>query len=106
MYPMNADFYINGVKSTSAYSLRFIVDTYKPYIVGASPSGQDGFVGRVFYLMVRVMERSEGKVVNYDLKRETIRQVYKGDGSVISQIQSQAVLVMGTNEYDIGNTAQ
>ena len=56
--------------------------------------------------MVRVRERSEGKVVNYDLKRETIRSVYKGDGSVISQIQSQAVLVMGTNEYDIGNTGQ
>ena len=104
MYPMNADFYINGVKSTSAYSLRLIVDTYKPYIVGASPSGKDGFVGRVFYLMVRVREWSHGKVVNYDLKRETIRAVYKGDGSVISQIRNQAVLVMGTNEYDIGNT--
>lgn len=106
VYPMNADFYINGVMSTSVYSLRFIVDTYKPYIVGMSPSGKDGFVGRVFNLMVRLEERNERKVINYDLKKETIRAVYKGDGSVVSQLQSQAVLVMGTNEFDIGGAGK
>ena len=42
--------------------------------------------------------------MNYDLKQDAIRAVYKGDGSVISHIQSQAVLVMGTNDYDIGVT--
>ena len=59
VYPMNVDFYINGVKSTSSYSLRFIADTYKPYIVGASPSGEYSFVGRVYYLMVRAGKRTE-----------------------------------------------
>ena len=53
IYPMIADFYINGEKSVTASSLRFLTHDRENYFLGASPLGKNPFVGRIYYFMVK-----------------------------------------------------
>ena len=88
---MVADFYINGEKSVTASSLRFLTHDRENYFLGASPLGKNPFVGRIYYFMI----------VDYELSEKTIQAVYKGDIATVEKIKSHAEVVMGTNTFDI-----